>query len=131
MKHNFILDMSIGERLENTLMEFEAKTDGILGSCVMISSQALMMAEASQNFDRGVIQGMSVKLMRLAKETLESLWQNPGLQSITIEENDHVVYVRPVNSEYHIVVVTDKSEVQGLREMNLKQLIAKVATILS
>ena len=58
--------MGIGTKLNDSLHEFEEKTDGILGSCVIISAQALMMAEASSHFDRGIIQGMSERFMRCA-----------------------------------------------------------------
>ncbi|MHA2248828.1 MAG: hypothetical protein ACXAD7_00635 [Candidatus Kariarchaeaceae archaeon] len=122
--------MSIGDKLDGTLLEFEEKTEGILGSCVIISSQALMMAEASAHYDRGIIQGMSERFIRLAKETVQSLIPDAVLRSITIEEQDHFIYVRPVNNEYHVVVLTDKSETSGLREMNIKELISRLNKIL-
>ncbi len=122
--------MSIGDQLDKTLLDFEEKTDGVLGSCVIISSQALMMAEASHHYDRAIIQGMSERFLRLATETLESLISDAVLRSITIEEQYHVIYVRPVNDQYHVVVLTDKSDTAGLREMNIKTLIASLNKIL-
>lgn len=122
--------MSVGQRLENALTEFEQKTDGILGSCVILSSQALMMAEASSEYDRSVIQGMSERFMRLSRETLEALIPDPVLQSVTVEAKDHILYIRPVNDEYHVVVMTDKSETAGLREMNIKELIKRLNGVL-
>lgn len=123
--------MGVGTKLQESLLEFEEKTEGILGSCVILSSQALMMAEASNHFDRAIIQGMSEKLMRLSREVVEMLIQNAGLQSVTIEENGHYIYVRKVNPEYHVVVITDKSELSGLREVNIKGLISQLNTILT
>ncbi|OLS26217.1 MAG: hypothetical protein HeimC2_15870 [Candidatus Heimdallarchaeota archaeon LC_2] len=123
--------MGIGSKLQASLLEFEEKTEGILGSCVILSSQALMMAEASNHFDRSIIQGMSEKLMRLSREVIEMLIQNAGLQSVTIEENNHFVYVRKVNPEYHVVVITDKSELSGLRDVNIKGLISRLNEILT
>ena len=52
------------------------------------------------------------------------------LQSVTIEENDHFIYVRKVNPEYHVVVITDKTELSGLREVNIKGLITKLNNVL-
>ena len=122
--------MGIGTKLNDSLHEFEEKTEGILGSCVIISSQALVMAEASNHFDRGIIQGMSERFIRLANETIESLIPNSSLRSITIEEENHIIYVRPINDKYHVVVITDRSEAAGLREMNIKELIKKLNTLL-
>ena len=122
--------MSVGQKLDMALEVFETQTDGILGSCVIDSNQALMMAEASQNYDRSVIQGMSERFMRLAKEFLEPLISNPTLRSVTIEERDHFIYIRPVNDSYHVVVLTDKSETAGLREMNIKELISRLQKVL-
>ena len=122
--------MSIGEQLDQTLRDFEDRTEGILGSCVIISAQALMMAEASHHYDRAIIQGMSERFIRLAKDTIASLIPDAKLKSITIEEADHFIYVRPVNDEYHVVVLTDRSETMGLREMNIKALISRLNPIL-
>ncbi|MHA2032407.1 MAG: hypothetical protein ACW99A_13975 [Candidatus Kariarchaeaceae archaeon] len=122
--------MGVGAKLQESLLEFEEKTEGILGSCVILSSQALMMAEASNHFDRGIVQGMSERLMRLSREIVEMLIQNAALQSVTIEESEHFIYVRKVNPEYHVVVITDKSELSGLREVNIKGLIARLNSIL-
>lgn len=122
--------MGVGSQLQESLLEFEEKTEGILGSCVILSSQALMMAEASNHFDRAIIQGMSEKLMRLSSDVVEMLIQSATLQSVTIEENEHFIYVRKVNPEYHVVVITDKSELSGLREVNIKGLISKLNNIL-
>lgn len=122
--------MSVGQRLESTLEFFEEQTEGILGSCVILSSQALMMAEASQNYDRNIIQGMAERFLRLAGDTLSSLMPDPKLNSVTLEEKNHFIYIRPINDEYHVVVVTDKSETSGLREMNIKELINRLRTIL-
>lgn len=118
--------MGIGAKLNEALLEFEDATEGILGSCVIVSAQALMMAEASNHFDRGIIQGMSEKLMRMSRETVESLIPEAKLKSVTLEEEDHFIYVRPVNPKYHVVVITDRSETSGLREMNIKALISKL-----
>lgn len=122
--------MGVGAKLQSALLEFEEKTEGILGSCVINSKSALMMAEASNHFDRGIIQGMSERFMRVAKDIIGSLIPDAHLQSITIEEKDHYIYVRPVNPQYHVVIITDRSEIAGLREMNLKSLIAKLNEVL-
>lgn len=106
-------------------------TEGILGSSVIMSSQALVMAEASSSFDRSVIQGMSSKIMTLANETLSALLSsNYGLKSITIQETDHFIYVRPINEKFHVVVITNTEETPGLREMNIKELIKRLQDIL-
>lgn len=123
--------MSIGERLDKTLTDFEAKTEGILGSCVIYTSDALMMAEASHRFDRNIIQGLSAKLITLGKETLSVLFDSFTLKSVTLEEENHFIYVRPVSQNYHVVVITDKSETPGLREMNIKELIKRLDGILT
>ena len=122
--------MSVGQQLDDALTFFEAQTEGIQGSCVIDSRQALMMAEASQNYDRSVIQGMSERFIRLAKETLSALIENPTLESVTVEEKEHFLYIRTINQGYHLVVLTDKSETPGLREMNIKELIARLNKIL-
>lgn len=122
--------MSVGQQLDDALTFFEEQTEGILGSCVIDSNQALMMAEASQNYDRSVIQGMSERFIRLAKETLSSLIDNPRLHSVTIEEENHYLYIRTINQGYHVVVLTDKSETPGLREMNIKELITRLNKVL-
>ena len=122
--------MSVGQQLDDALKAFEQQTEGIMGSCVIDSNQALLMAEASQNYDRYVIQGMSERFIRLAKETLSSLIENPGLESVTVEETNHFLYIRTINQGYHLVVMTDKSETPGLREMNIKELITRLNKVL-
>jgi len=122
--------MSVGAQLDSALQHFEEQTEGIMGSCVIDSTQALMMAEASQNYNRSVIQGMSERFMRLAIETLTALVDNPKLRSVTVEEHSQILYIRPINEKYHVVVLTDKSETPGLREMNIKELISRLNNIL-
>ncbi len=123
--------MSFGSKLENILKNFETKTEGILGSSIIDTNQALVMAEASQKFDRSSIQGTSAKIIDLSMKTLEELLgKNFRLISTTIEEENHFIYVRQINDKYHIVVITDKSETPGLREMNIRQLSKQLAELL-
>ncbi len=121
--------MSLEKRLTEELEDFEKKTDGILGSCVVNTKSALLMAEASSQYDREVIQAMSNKLMTLSNETLNLLFNNASLNAITIEEEDHFLYMRKVNSEFHVVVLTDKSEAKGLRELNVGELKKRIQNI--
>lgn len=121
--------MSLEQRLTQHLENFEEKTEGILGSCVVASKSALMMAEASHAYDRDVIQAMSERLISLGNDTLNFLIENATLQSVTIEEADHMLYVRKIDEEYHLVVLTDKSETMGLREMNVRELISRIRSV--
>ncbi|MCY3412420.1 MAG: hypothetical protein INQ03_12355 [Candidatus Heimdallarchaeota archaeon] len=121
--------MSLEKRLTEELEDFEEKTSGILGSCVISTSSALMMAEASAEYDRGVIQAMSEKLITLSKETLNMLFDDASLKSVTIEEEDHYLYVRRINKDYHVVVLTDTTETMGLREVNIRELIKRIQVI--
>ena len=123
--------MSLGNKLEEVLKNFEEKTEGILGSSVIDTHQALVMAEASQTFDRGVVQGTSAKIIDLAMKTLEALLgKDFSLISTTIQEKNHFIYVRQINSKYHLVVITNTEETPGLREMNIKALSKRLAEIL-
>ncbi len=123
--------MSVGNKLEEILRTFEEKTEGILGSSVIDTNQALVMAEASQSFDRGIIQGTSAKIIDLAVQTLRALLGDGfKLISTTIQEENHFIYVRQINDRYHLVVITDTSETPGLREMNIKQLSNQLAEVL-
>lgn len=121
--------MSLEKRLTQELEDFEKKTDGILGSCVVNTKSALLMAEASSSYDRQVIQAMSEKLIKLSMNTLEMLFDNAVMQSVQIEEEDHFLYVRRINAEFHCVVLTDKSESKGLRELNVSELIKRIQQI--
>ncbi|RMG32541.1 MAG: hypothetical protein D6732_13280 [Methanobacteriota archaeon] len=124
--------MSVGNKLEEILKTFEEKTEGILGSSVIDTNQALVMAEASQSFDRGIIQGTSAKIIDLAVQTLRALLGDQfKLISTTIQEENHYIYVRQINDRYHLVVITDTSETPGLREMNIKQLSKQLANVLN
>ena len=121
--------MSLESRLTEQLVNFEEKTEGIMGSCVVASKSALMMAEASNAYDRDVIQAMSERLITLGNDTLKFLIKNASLQSVTIEETNHMLYVRKIDEEYHLVVLTDKSETMGLREMNVRELINRIKSV--
>ena len=121
--------MSLQQRLTQELEDFEEKTEGILGSCVIATQSALMLAEASSTFDTDVIQAMSERFLKLATETLNFLLESSKLEAITIEETDHYMYVRKVNAEYHLVVLSDRSETVGLRELNVKALIKSLQVI--
>lgn len=122
--------MSFEDRLNQILENFESKTAGILGCSVISTSQALTFAEVSSHFDEGVIHMMSSKFLTLAVESLTDMFPDPDLKSVIIEEENHFVYVRKVNQDYHVVVITDKTEMAGLREMNIKSLIEKLLVIL-
>lgn len=129
-KKNSKLEMSFEDRLNQILENFESKTAGILGCSVISTSQALTFAEVSSHFDEGVIHMMSSKFLTLAVESLTDMFPDPDLKSVIIEEENHFVYVRKVNQDYHVVVITDKTEMAGLREMNIKSLIEKLLVIL-
>ena len=122
--------MSFEDRLNNILENFESKTAGIMGCSVISTSQALTFAEVSSHFDEGVIHEMSSKFLTLAIDSLNDMFPEPDLKSVIIEEENHFVYVRKVNTDYHVVVITDKTEMAGLREMNIKSLIEKLLVIL-
>ena len=122
--------MSFEDKLNNILENFETKTEGILGCSVIITSQALTLAEASSHFDEGTIHVVSSNFISLAIKSLNSLFNSNNMISVVIEEENHFVYVRKINVEYHVVVITDKSEISGLREVNIKSLISKLNAIL-
>jgi len=122
--------MSLGDRLEDALARFEEVTDGVLGTSVISASQALMMAGSSKNFDRDIIQGMSVKFLQLANETMEKLANSTDLDSVTVEEDNLIVFIRTINQDYYLVAITDKSETAGLRISNLDSLIEKLSNII-
>ncbi len=122
--------MSLGSKLNSVLNKFEEKTAGVLGSVIIGTRDALSLAVASNHFDEGAIQTMSSKLLTVSSKSLEDLLGNYKLYSVTIEEENHFIYIRQVNEDYHVVVITDKSEMAGIREMNIKELITRLKKIL-
>jgi predicted regulator of Ras-like GTPase activity (Roadblock/LC7/MglB family) len=75
---------------------------------------------------------MAAKIMTLANDTLKALLVSDySLKSITIQEANHFIYVRPINEKYHVVVITNTEETAGLREMNIKELISRLNSILA
>ncbi len=123
--------MSIsGERIETILQEFEANTEGVLGCSIITASDALLLAESSQKYDRMVIGWLGEKVLSLAKESLEQLLGKYTLKSVTIEEGAHIIYLRPINNAYYAVIITSLEENKGLVEFNLKKLLEKLQLIL-
>ncbi len=124
--------MSIGSKLEGILKKFEERTEGVLGLSVIDSKQALVMAEVSSSFPTGVVQGTSAKIMDFTNTILKSLLRdNFKLKSVLIEEENILIYVRQINESYNLVVITNREEVSGLREMNIKSLTEEARKVLS
>ncbi|MHA2503306.1 MAG: hypothetical protein ACXAE3_10600 [Candidatus Kariarchaeaceae archaeon] len=118
--------MSLAQRLQDTLDRFEDKTEGVLSTCVISQAQALMMASTNDVYDENVLQGMSVRMIRLAMETLELLLESPSLQSISLEEDDNYIFIQSINADYFALAVTDKSEFSGVRLSNLQKLVQQL-----
>jgi len=119
-----------GQHIEKMLHEFESNTEGVLGCSIIYAKDALLLAESSQKFERLVIQWLSEKILSLAKESLEQLMKVYTLKSVTIEEKDHFVYLRPIGESYYAVIITTKEENRGLLEHNLKKLLQQLAPIM-
>ncbi len=119
-----------GQQIEKTLREFESNTEGILGCSIIYAKDALLLAESSQKFERLVIQWLSEKMLSLAKESLEQLMKVYTLMSVTIEEKDHFIYLRPIGELYYAVIITTKEENRGLLEHNIKRLLQQLAPIM-
>ena len=123
--------MRIAEEAEKILTYFEKNTEGILGSSVILSNQALVIAESSSTFKRSLVEGMSSKILTLANETLKSLLNSSyNLRAITIQEENHYIYVKPISEKYYVVVITNIEETTGLREMNVNELTNQLKNIL-
>lgn len=116
----------IGRELERILREFEENTEGVLGSSIIYSPQALMVAEASSGFEREIVQAMSMRLLQMADQVLKELLKTYTMQKVLIEENDHFIYLRPINEDYYLTVITQKVEALGILEHNLKVLIDEI-----
>lgn len=119
-----------GQQIEKMLHEFESNTEGVLGCSIITAKDALLLAESSQKFERLVIQWLSEKMLSLAKESLKQLMQEFTLMSVTIEEKDHFVYLRPIGESYYAVIITTKEENRGLLEHNIKRLLQKLAPLM-
>ena len=123
--------MSIsGQELENILKEFEENTEGVLGCSIILAKDALMLAETSQKYDRMVIQWLSERILSLAKDSLKQLMQDFSLQSVTVEEKDHLIYLRPLGEDYYVVLILSREENRGLIEHNIKNLQKKLKSLL-
>jgi len=123
--------MSIsGTQIEGILHEFEANTEGVLGCSIIYAKDALLLAESSQKFERLVIQWLSEKMLSLAKESLQQLMKEYSLMSVTIEEKDHFIYLRPIGDEYYAVIITTKEENRGLLEHNIKRLLQRLSPLM-
>ena len=119
-----------GQQIEQILHEFEQNTEGILGCSIIYAKDALLLAESSQKFERLVIQWLSEKMLSLAKESLQQLMQEYTLMSVTIEEKDHFVYLRPIGEDYYAVIITTKEENRGLLEHNIKRLLQRLTPMM-
>jgi len=115
-----------GQEIEGILHEFESNTEGVVGCSIIYAKDALLLAESSQKFERLVIQWLSEKMLSLAKESLQQLMKEYTLMSVTIEEKDHLIYLRPIGDEYYIVIITTKEENRGLLEHNIKRLLQRL-----
>ena len=115
--------MSIsGREMEKLLQEFSDNTEGVLGCSIILAKDALMLAEISQKYDSMVIQWLSERILSMAKESLKQLMNDYQLQSVTIEEENHLIFLRPVGTEYYLVFILNKEENRGLIEYNIKRL---------
>ena len=119
-----------GAQLENVLKEFEESTEGILGTTIIDSQNALTLAEASSSFDREVLQGMSERLLQTSINTLEALVSPSSLTKVVLEDDNHFVFVRPITINYFLVVISEKIESLGLLEFNCKSLVEKLSGIM-
>ncbi|MHA1116405.1 MAG: roadblock/LC7 domain-containing protein [Candidatus Heimdallarchaeaceae archaeon] len=123
--------MSIsGREMEKMLQEFSDNTEGVLGCSIILAKDALMLAEISQKYDSMVIQWLSERILSMAKESLKQLMNDYQLQSVTIEEENHLIFLRPVGTEYYLVFILNKEENRGLIEYNIKRLQEKFSKAL-
>ncbi|MHA1415158.1 MAG: roadblock/LC7 domain-containing protein [Candidatus Heimdallarchaeaceae archaeon] len=123
--------MSIsGREMEKLLQEFSDNTEGVLGCSIILAKDALMLAEISQKYDSMVIQWLSERILSMAKESLKQLMNDYQLQSVTIEEENHLIFLRPVGTEYYLVFILNKEENRGLIEYNIKRLQEKFSKAL-
>ena len=53
------------------------------------------------------------------------------LMSVTIEEKEILIFLRPVAEDFYVVIIANKEENRGLLEHNIKQLIKELAPMLS
>ncbi len=117
-----------GKKIEEELARFEENTEGVKGCSVIHAPQALVVAESSQEFNRDVVQAMSLRLIEMTNETLNLLFQEKyRLESVTIEEENHIIFLLPITQEFYMVVIAERAEVYGLLRHNIKQLIKKVS----
>ena len=120
-----------GQQIEEILHKFKENTEGVLGCSVIYAKDALLLAESSQKFQRLAIQWISEKMLSLAKESLQHLMPNFKLISVTIEEENHLIFLRPIGDDYYVVIITTKEENRGLIEHNIKRLQEKLLLMLS
>lgn len=120
-----------GKQIEEVLQKFEENTEGILGCSIILAKEALILAESSQKFERLVIQWLSEKVLSLAKESLQQLMKEYTLMSVTIEEKELLIFLRPIAEDFYVVVIANKEENRGLLEHNIKQLLKELAPMLS
>ncbi|MCK4845441.1 MAG: hypothetical protein KAS95_07195 [Candidatus Heimdallarchaeota archaeon] len=120
-----------GKQIEEVLQKFEENTEGILGCSIILAKEALILAESSQKFERLVIQWLSEKVLSLAKESLQQLMKEHTLMSVTIEEKEIFIFLRPVAEDFYVVIIANKEENRGLLEHNIKQLLKELAPMLS
>ncbi len=111
-----------GQEINSILNEFESNTEGVLGCSIITAADALTLAESSQKFDSMVINWLGEKVLSLAKETLKQLLESYKLKSVTIEEESHLIYLRPIGDKFYAVIITSTEENKGLIEFNLKKL---------
>ncbi len=124
-------DMVNAHEIERVLRQFEEETEGVKGSCVVYSPQALVLAEASQEFPRDIVQAMSERILSLADQTLASLLKGQyKLKRVLIEEENHNIVLLPINAEYHLVIITTQEETKGLLMLNAKQLLNRIKPLL-
>ena len=120
-----------GKQIEEILQKFVENTEVILGCSIILAKEALILAESSQKFERLVIQWLSEKVLSLAKESLQQLMKEHTLMSVTIEEKEILIFLRPVAEDFYVVIIANKEENRGLLEHNIKQLLKELAPMLS
>ncbi len=120
-----------GKQIEEVLQKFEENTEGILGCSIILAKEALILAESSQKFERLVIQWLSEKVLSLAKESLQQLMKEHTLMSVTIEEKEILIFLRPIAEDFYVVIIANKDENRGLLEHNIKQLLKELAPMLN
>jgi len=120
-----------GKQIEEVLQKFEENTEGIVGCSIILAKEALILAESSQKFERLVIQWLSEKVLSLAKESLQQLMKEHTLMSVTIEEKEILIFLRPIAEDFYVVVIANREENRGLLEHNIKQLLKELAPMLS